>query len=273
MTPGDVSELRCPDCQSNLIISDDRLECSECPATYPIEDGIIDLLDDSDPTGSSWKLRQFFEWITPFYQSIYFPFLYRLGTYPDSHGPDREAEKLVDRLGTTGGTVLDVACGPGLLTRKLATVHENVYGLDLSRSMLRRARSQTPESLSGKTHFVRADALNLPFAPSSLDALTCSGALYFFPSLRDVLDEFAKVMRREGRLAGMTVVREGILSGSLNRLGVQLYQFAETFRVYELEELIRHLEAAGFRDFNYSIHGCVVLFDATFAGGSFRRPY
>ena len=39
-------------------------------------------------------------------------------------------------------TVLDIGCGVGRLTRALATRAERVYGLDVSREMLRLARSQ-----------------------------------------------------------------------------------------------------------------------------------
>ena len=42
-------------------------------------------------------------------------------------------------------TVLDIGCGVGRLTRALATRAERVYGLDVSREMLRLAREHNPQ--------------------------------------------------------------------------------------------------------------------------------
>jgi ubiquinone/menaquinone biosynthesis C-methylase UbiE len=56
---------------------------------------------------------------------------------------------------------LDVACGTGFLTRHLAG---DVTGLDWSERMLSIARQEAPHA-----HYVRGDALELPFGDSSFE--------------------------------------------------------------------------------------------------------
>ncbi|CAN5115385.1 hypothetical protein BH09ACT8_BH09ACT8_62850 [soil metagenome] len=48
----------------------------------------------------------------------------------------------VDLVGT--GTIADVGCGPGHVTRYLATLHNDVVGIDLSPAMITIARERAP---------------------------------------------------------------------------------------------------------------------------------
>lgn len=49
----------------------------------------------------------------------------------------------VDMVGT--GTIADVGCGPGHVTRYLATLHNDVVGIDLSPTMIAIARERAPQ--------------------------------------------------------------------------------------------------------------------------------
>jgi SAM-dependent methyltransferase len=69
---------------------------------------------------------------------------------------------------------LDVACGTGFLTRHLPG---DVVALDASERMLTVARKQAPTA-----HFVRGDALALPFEDGSFDRVFSS---YFYCHLED----------------------------------------------------------------------------------------
>jgi len=62
--------------------------------------------------------------------------------------------------------VLDVACGPGLLTRHLG---EEVTGLDQSEAMLEIAREHVLSAA-----FVQGDALEMPFRDGSFDRIFAS---------------------------------------------------------------------------------------------------
>jgi SAM-dependent methyltransferase len=73
----------------------------------------------------------------------------------DEFGPQRD-----------GALVLDVACGPGLLSRRLQRLGLRAVGLDLAEGLLRQATGD----LRGR--LVRADMRRLPFA-GSLDLACC----------------------------------------------------------------------------------------------------
>lgn len=83
-------------------------------------------------------------------------------------------ERFVGELETRladGARVLDLGCGDGVKTRRLAERFE-VVGVDISPEQLRLARAAAPE-----VTFVEADFTELDFAPESFDAVT---AFYSF---------------------------------------------------------------------------------------------
>ncbi|QNN54714.1 methyltransferase domain-containing protein [Nocardioides mesophilus] len=70
-----------------------------------------------------------------------------------------------------GGPVLDIGCGPGLLTRDLASRGLAVSGIDISTAMLRLARTKTQDSASPQRRLHRSP---LPTVrPQASSAGTC----------------------------------------------------------------------------------------------------
>ncbi|HEY2205985.1 MAG TPA: class I SAM-dependent methyltransferase, partial [Pseudonocardia sp.] len=113
----------------------------------------------------------------------------------------QEARNAVRELGLGGGEqrVLDVACGPGNLTRVFAEAVRGdgfVVGLDASRPMLERAVLDNSVSRAG---YLRADARALPFPDGSFDAVCCYAALYLVPDPFTVLAEMLRVLAPGGR--------------------------------------------------------------------------
>lgn len=222
----------------------------------------MNFLPEETAGESPGLIEPLFRVVAPVYQSLYFPLLYRLGTLPNSHSPEAGAENLAQRTPPGAVTVLDLACGTGLLTRKLAERHRAVHGLDLSREMLHQADRKTPRSLRQTIDYARGNAEKLPFGEDFFDAVTCSGAFYFFPDLTRVLNEIVRVMKPGGRLVGMTVVREGILGFRLSQRLLSWYRNIGTYRVDDVDEFVGTLEESGLRKINHEVHGCVLLFDA-----------
>jgi len=93
-----------------------------------------------------------------------------------------------------GERVLDVAAGTGVSTRELARSGAAVIGCDFSLGMLR-ASSGTPA-----VPLVAGDALALPFADGSFDAVTISFGLRNVVDVDRALAEFGRVTRPGGRL-------------------------------------------------------------------------
>ncbi len=91
-------------------------------------------------------------------------------------------------------TLLDLACGTGLVTERLARPGLRVLGADAAHAMLRAAAGRLP----GRA--VRADARRLPFPDGSLDAVCAVWLLHLVPFTGEIVAEAARVLRPGGVL-------------------------------------------------------------------------
>ena len=93
--------------------------------------------------------------------------------------------------------VLDVGCGTGLLTTRLARslAGSSIVGCDFSSGMLDQARRH-PERVA----WVRGDALRLPFRDASVDVIVSTEAFHWFPDQRRALADFFRVVAPGGHL-------------------------------------------------------------------------
>jgi SAM-dependent methyltransferase len=175
-----------------------------------------------------------------FYESTFVPALF-----------ESWARRLVDFAGTKrGDSVLDVACGTGVVARTVADrvgPTGSVAGLDLNEAMLDVARRLRPE-----LRWQAGDACALPFGDGSFDLVLSQAALMFFG------DQVA-ALREMGRVAGRVAVQvPGRLSHSPGYLaltdavaphatGEVLDLLTGYFAVGEPDLLAGLFEAAGLR--------------------------
>lgn len=93
--------------------------------------------------------------------------------------------------------VLDVACGTGDLSIALfEKIGARVVGLDFCRPMLELATRK-----AAGICFVEGDALQLPFANSSFDAITIGFGLRNFSNVEQGLTELLRVLKPRGQVA------------------------------------------------------------------------
>jgi SAM-dependent methyltransferase len=95
-----------------------------------------------------------------------------------------------------GMRLLDVAAGPGHLTRAAADRGACATGCDLAPAMVELARRFNPG-----IRFDEASADALPYADSSFDAVVCAFGIGHFPDPERVMAEFARVAAPGGRAA------------------------------------------------------------------------
>jgi demethylmenaquinone methyltransferase/2-methoxy-6-polyprenyl-1,4-benzoquinol methylase len=116
----------------------------------------------------------------------------------------REAAAAVVR---PGDRVLDVCCGTGDLALAAAEAGGEVTGLDFSEAMLVRARRKEPA-----LEWVSGDALALPFADGSFEAVTIGFGLRNLADAERGLAEMRRVLSSGGRVAILEITRpRGIL--------------------------------------------------------------
>jgi len=99
-----------------------------------------------------------------------------------------------------GMRILDLACGPGTLSRRLAPLVApggEVVGVDLAEGMIQLARAAGIPN----ARFEVMDIERLGFPDSSFDAATCGHGLQFAADLDAALREARRVLRPAGNLA------------------------------------------------------------------------
>lgn len=95
-----------------------------------------------------------------------------------------------------GGSLLDVATGPGSLAAKAARSGVQCTGVDLSPVMIQLAKNS-----SAGIEFRVADVENLPFPDDSFDAVVCNFGLGHFPYPEASVSECVRVLKPGGRIA------------------------------------------------------------------------
>jgi len=102
-------------------------------------------------------------------------------------------KKLVAAVGRKSpAKILDLACGSGDVTQMLqqALPEGQIMGLDFSRSLLTQAKGR------GLSELTEADALKLPFADGTFDAVTIAFGLRNFSDRTAGLKEIARVLKK-----------------------------------------------------------------------------
>jgi ubiquinone/menaquinone biosynthesis C-methylase UbiE len=118
-----------------------------------------------------------------------------------ARGEARGRLRMIELAGIRPGmSVLDLACGPGTISRRVARLAQpggRVVGVDLAREMLELAAlDRTPSSC-----FAVMDIERLAFGAAAFDVVVCGHGLQFAPHLDVALGEARRVLRQRGVLA------------------------------------------------------------------------
>ena len=93
---------------------------------------------------------------------------------------------------TDEARVLDVACGPGIVTAALAPHARAVIGIDLTPAMIARGTEIVTAQGAHNVIFILGDAARLPFFDSSFDRVISRRSFHHFPDPAAILSEMAR---------------------------------------------------------------------------------
>jgi trans-aconitate 2-methyltransferase len=103
-------------------------------------------------------------------------------------------QELIELLAPVSGErILDLGCGTGHLTKRIADTGANVIGLDISESMIDEARRNYPE-----LEFVKGDAADFAFA-EPFDAVFSNAALHWVKRAEEAVACVARALKPGGR--------------------------------------------------------------------------
>lgn len=176
--------LRCTKCHASPLSLWPDARCAKCGAAVVVRDGIPDFVADDK---LDERLRQELEAqknaVDKYYENEE-----KLACQWDRI----TADELPPKLGWPTGQVLDLGCGTGTAGAAFQRAGASVTGVDLSLACLEVAKTRLSNA-------VRCDALDLPFADQSFDAVVSRGALHHFPDPKGSLKEMFRVMKPGAR--------------------------------------------------------------------------
>ena len=154
-------------------------------------------------------------------------------------------ERLFER--SPGGSVLEVGCGTGVYSAAMAESGASmVYGMDLSRQMLRQATARS------EIVYLQSGAINLPFADHALDMVFSVNVVHHIKNIGDYFREAFRILKPGGMFCTATD-SEAIIK---RRVPLSRYWPAtvpvERERYHGLEKLRAEMAALGFA----GIDGC-----------------
>src|ERR1043165_1234084 len=128
---------------------------------------------------------------------------------PFASAPAIRNQEALDRIVQWAGTgpddtVLDVACGPGLLACAFARVAKHATGIDMTPAMLEQARKTQQEQGLKNLSWQQGDVYSLPFPP---DHFSIVSSRFVFHHLQDPLAALQE-MKRACKPGGRIVVAD-----------------------------------------------------------------
>jgi len=254
----------CPACKSPLHQEEGTLSCHNCSKIYPIREGIPDFLLEKLSQSKDPVLRRmrFIDRMAGIYETrLWYPVVLRV--YGGVHSPSfpQLIRSVTEKVQSTNGRVLDIACGPGTYGRRIASPAKEVFGIDVSMGMLRQGAAYIAKEGNPYVHFARARVEALPFEAVLFDATLCCGSLHLFADTVIALREMARVMKPGAILSVFTFT--GGRGGILKYRRVREWSHREHgLHVFDLTEMEQYLTASGFTDFQPEVSGSILTFSA-----------
>lgn len=96
-----------------------------------------------------------------------------------------------------GKTVLELATGPGMIAKHIASAAKSVVATDFAPNMIETAKKGgVPQNVT----FEVADATSLPYADKSFDLVVIANALHIIPDPQKALAQIKRVLKDDGLL-------------------------------------------------------------------------
>lgn len=159
---------------------------------------------------------------------------------------NRQLCAAVEKQVSPTDTVLECACGTGLLTGVLARRCQSLVATDFSANMLRQTRKEVQKY--GNVQLAQADILHLPYPDEHFDAVVAANVLHLLEQPEQALHELARVCRPGGRILLPTYMNR-TEKGATNRVSDMIGKAGADFkREFTPETYRRFLVDAGYPD-------------------------
>ena len=140
-------------------------------------------------------------------------------------------------------TVLDVACGPGLLACAFARVAKHATGIDMTPAMLEQARRTQQEQGLENISWEQGDVYSLPFRPDQFVIVSSRFVFHHLENPLAALKEMQRVCKPGGKVVVADMVPQPAKAAALN--AAELLRDPSHVRAMPTEELRGLFDQAG----------------------------
>ena len=149
-------------------------------------------------------------------------------------------QEVLDRIVQWAGagpedTVLDVACGPGLLACAFARVAKHATGIDMTPAMLEQARKTQQEQGLQNLSWQQGDVYSLPFPPSQFSIVSSRFVFHHLQDPLAALREMKRVCKSGGKVVVADMAPQPEKAAALN--AAELLRDPSHVRALPLDEL------------------------------------
>jgi len=158
-------------------------------------------------------------------------------------------QEVLDRIVQWAGTrpddtVLDVACGPGLLACAFAKVAKHATGIDMTPAMLEQARKTQQEQGLKNVSWQQGDVYSLPFKPEQFSIVSSRFVFHHLQDPLAALKEMKRVCKVGGKVVVADMAPQPEKAAALN--AAELLRDPSHVRALPLDELRGLFDQAGF---------------------------
>ena len=166
---------------------------------------------------------------------------------------DQVADRFRTALAKAGqGNVLDVACGPGVVTAAIAPGANSVVAFDATEQMLEKAKARCAKAGLRNVEFRRGDAESLPFEEAQFDGVVTRLAVHHFANPQRAFDEMFRVLRPHGTVVIVDVVSSEDEGESNLQNAIERLRDPSHVRMLPASELDACVARSGFRDLQHA---------------------
>lgn len=177
------------------------------------------------------------------------------------YNPRKNYKLIIDKIKLGKNDVLlDVGCGTGEILNTLANKYKSakLYGLDISPEMINVAKRKNK---SKKINYICGDSEKIPFEDNTFDILITSESFHHYPNSREVLKEFKRVIKPNGKLILCDMYRPIIIRNFMNFM----FNFTKTgdVKIYTKNEIFNLLKDYNYKDITWEKYYSSFICEAT----------
>jgi 2-polyprenyl-3-methyl-5-hydroxy-6-metoxy-1,4-benzoquinol methylase len=170
---------------------------------------------------------------------------WRASKYDKQAQEDESYTKAVERFAKyfkAEDTVLDYACGTGVVTYKIAAQVKEVHGIDTSAGMIDLAKERARERQVSNVHFAQKTIFDEDIARASYDVILAFNILHLLEDARTAVQRASELLKPEGLMVSETpcLGEAGLVLRTLLPLisKVGILPYLRKFRISEVKDLM-----------------------------------